>query len=74
MADGSVEFFVALLGEMKIDATRGQPYAERLVAEGYGKALFLELSAEELDELQLLEIEHEDRRQQAAKIRRELGL
>ena len=33
MADGSVEFFVALLGEMKIKAANATEYAERLAAD-----------------------------------------
>eukprot|EP01045_Picozoa_sp_COSAG04_P017879 COSAG04_NODE_1615_length_6161_cov_12.229712_1_plen_35_part_10 len=35
MADGSVEFFVALLGEMKIKAANAAEYAERLAADDY---------------------------------------
>ena len=48
MADGSVEFFVALLGEMKIKAANAAEYAERLVAEDYDRELFVEMSPDEL--------------------------
>ena len=48
MADGSVEFFVALLGEMKIKAANATEYAERLAADDYDRELFLGLTPDVL--------------------------
>ena len=45
MADGSVEFFVALLGEMKIKAANAAEYAERLVADYFDHELKADIAA-----------------------------
>ena len=48
MAGGPVEFFVALLGEMKIKAANATEYAERLAAEDCDRKFFVEMSPDEL--------------------------
>eukprot|EP01046_Picozoa_sp_COSAG06_P088885 COSAG06_NODE_35287_length_462_cov_0.531680_1_plen_132_part_10 len=50
-SDGSVEFFINYLGQMKIKPENAKRYAEALAAQDYDLELFAELTCEELKEL-----------------------